>query len=262
MHSSRPIRRAFTLIELLVVIGIIGVLLAILLPSLSAARASATRIKCMSNLHQLLSAEMTYVSESHGYLTYPNWANDHFSTDVWPTGWLYTQGKVSVPLEQDDVKEGALFPYLQTTRVYHCPAHLSDDWSPNGTDRLTSYMMNGAVCGYGAVGHKADDGSTTAWAPSWKITDWTHTSEQILWWEADEGNPQTADAAWNDGSSKPYENQLAHRHGRGASVGFFDSHVEWMDRVDYLVEMQQPGPNRLWCDPHQPDGGQGSASNP
>jgi prepilin-type N-terminal cleavage/methylation domain-containing protein len=44
---------AFTLIELLVVIGIIAALAAILFPVLAAARASARRTACMSNLHQI-----------------------------------------------------------------------------------------------------------------------------------------------------------------------------------------------------------------
>lgn len=58
-------RRAFTLIELLVTISIIAVLMGILLPSLSAARASSKRAACASNLRQLGVGLNSYMRDSN-----------------------------------------------------------------------------------------------------------------------------------------------------------------------------------------------------
>ncbi len=59
-------KRGFTLIELLVVIAIIAILAALLLPALSAARESAKRILCASNLKQIGYTYMVYADSHDG----------------------------------------------------------------------------------------------------------------------------------------------------------------------------------------------------
>ena len=88
-NKQRP---AFTLVELLVVIAIIGILVALLLPAVQAARETARRAKCSNHLKQLVLSchnyDGTYKTFPPGYLVKPNQAAVDRDLAFWSWGVL------------------------------------------------------------------------------------------------------------------------------------------------------------------------------
>src|SRR5262245_5966827 len=118
-HSHRPCRSrdAFTLIELLVVIGIIGVLVALLIPAVQAARESARRTSCINNLRQIGIALQSYEST---HKTLPSGYISSFNSDGTDTG----PGWGWAALLLNNIEENTLHARLNFTRPIEDPVNL------------------------------------------------------------------------------------------------------------------------------------------
>jgi len=117
--SIRPRRAGFTLIELLVVISIIGVLVALLLPAVQAAREAARRAQCVNNLKQIGIALHGYHDQQNtfppGYVSAFSPANDSPFTaqnDI-GTGWAW--GAMILP----QMEQGPLFNAINFNLSIH-----------------------------------------------------------------------------------------------------------------------------------------------
>lgn len=104
LSGGGPSRRGFTLVELLVVIAIIGILIALLLPAVQAAREAARRSQCTNNLKQLALAFHNYHDV---YKVFP--AYQYMNT---PTTWNSWRGHGALTMILPFIEQRALYDQI------------------------------------------------------------------------------------------------------------------------------------------------------
>jgi prepilin-type N-terminal cleavage/methylation domain-containing protein/prepilin-type processing-associated H-X9-DG protein len=222
------VKRGFTLIEMLVVIAIIGVLVALLVPTFGKVREHGNRIKCASNLRQLHTAVANYAGEGLHYPVPVSWQWD-VGVENSPIirGWIHWVGDDEDDDERryyfedpdDDgkaatnIKRGQLWKYMRNQiKVYICPSHLHKN-----PDVVRSYGMSGQMYG--------DTEDVRTYGKNF-LASGMYRSEVMLFAEITEERLQDEVNGSYYFSTNAANDQLEHRHGGKANVVYCDGHLE------------------------------------
>ena len=145
--------KAFTLVELLVVIAIIGVLIALLLPAIQAAREAARRMSCGNNMRQVALAMHNYESANQKFPPLLFIGPDQFRWSA--------HARILPYLEQAGISSNIDFNkdyntvslngvLLRSLRIgnYICPDEVRDEQRSDNSGLPTDYLLNYALnCG-------------------------------------------------------------------------------------------------------------------
>jgi prepilin-type N-terminal cleavage/methylation domain-containing protein len=153
--ANRRQIRGFTLVELLVVIAIIGVLVALLLPAIQAAREAARRSQCINNIRQLGTASHLYV-DTYGFFPSGGWGDwwvgcpDQGAGASQPGSWAYqllpyieesARAQMGQGFKCSDPGSRAAIGRMVATHVslFYCPTRRAAQPYPHGSRDIRNY---------------------------------------------------------------------------------------------------------------------------
>lgn len=226
-QKHRRSRRAFTLIELLTVIAIIGILAAIIIPTVGKVRSSANKTRCSSNLRQLAMACRLYAEANRGEIPRQDWG----ATGAAQTEFSYWMYQIMPYLNRpgtdaNNTNKGKL------TAVFQCPADQVKTANFQNRDdtgwSITSYLH------MTPRDRKYREGGP-ALTNLGKFTD--PSLHPIL---VDAESPQTADFAKDARWTEVVKGTRGWIHGQGANVAFYDGHVRYWEDPSWTKVRQTP----------------------
>ncbi len=224
---------AFTLIELLMVIAIIGILAALLLPTLSVAKSKGKQAGCVNHLKQLALCCQMYSADNDGKLA-ENLPQGR-GTNSWVQGNMKSFNDAT---NQTLIRQSRLFPYANQVALYRCPA---DPSVAGGQPRVRSYSMNGWM----GSRYMETDSRPNGFRTFVRETELAAAGPARLWLIMDE-HETSIDDAWflvTMDDSRPFASFPATRHQRAYGLNFADGHAEvyqLRDPKSQIVGAQAP----------------------
>ncbi len=245
-RSRRP-AAAFTLVDLLAIVAVLAVGFALLTPALARTKPNTPDFQCFNNLRQLGRAFLMYAGDNVERLAHPNWG---WTSD----GWLYpntatTGGTIPdptlAPYKTNPMLayQGGLFwPYVKQMDTYRCPLDKTGAaiWKLRN-NKLSTYVMNGVVCGYGDLSAGV----------TYKLTDFR--PDAFIMWEPESVSPTFGVNMYNDASNYPnptVDFALGRRHNKTSGIAMTASGgVEFVNYAEWIKAASERGKNRVWCSP-------------
>lgn len=219
-------REGFTLVELLIVVAILAILAALLLPALNRGRASALRVRCTSNLHQLGIATHLYWDENGGRAF-------RYRTHATNNGVLYWFGWIEDGVETKrgfDPTQGVIYPYLKGRGVEQCPAF-------NHASTAFKLKARGAAYGYGYNHHLSAPKNTSAFS----ISIVPRPSQTVLYADAAQVNTFQPPAS----PIHPMLEEFYYVNNTEATAHFRHNHKANADFCDGHVGTESPAPGSI-----------------
>ena len=155
MESTRSVhvssRGAFTLVELLVVIAIIGILVALLLPAIQAAREAARRMACQNNIKQFALAAHNYESSYKAlppallYYGAGDTRNSNWSAQARLLPYLEEESlesAIDYSVSYDTLRVGKELLASKRIAIYICPTEERDEVRMNASGEPSHHPIN------------------------------------------------------------------------------------------------------------------------